>query len=190
MVAVRAMTTEKALVNGSVRGRKMFCLLSIILSVLGGTAFAFGRADYRDLDLGRPIAVESAYPIKLGLLNPQTGIPSYRLEEEGRLDLTTQEGDADLACFPEKNSKPLYPRGIYVVEKLEKGRWLDRYKKSSVCRTTLIQRRGFTKQTFGDVVAASILLIYLVGVVGGAFLVSPKTIEPLKPWIGTAARTD
>lgn len=184
------MTAEKASVNSSVRGRKVFCLLSIILLLLGGAAFAFGLADYRDLDLGWPIAVESAYPIKLGLFNPQTGIPSYRLEEEGRLDLTTQEGDADLACLPEKNSRPLFPRGIYAVEKLEKERLLDRYKKSSFCRTTLIQRRGLAKLTLGEVSAAAILLVFLVGVMGTAFLLSQKTIEPLKPWIGTAARTD
>ena len=186
-----AIAAEKALVKGSVRGRKMFYLaLSVILSFLGGAAFAFGQAGYRDLDLGQPIAVESAYPIKLGASNPQTGIPSYRFKEEGGSELTTQEGGAILACFSEKNPKPVLFQEMYAIEKLERKRWLDRYKKSSVCRTTLTQRRGLTKQSFGEGVAASILLIFLVGVLGTAFLISPKTVEPLKPWIGTVMRTD
>jgi len=58
----------------------MFYLLSIILSILGGATFVFGQADYRNLDPGRPIAIEDAYPLEFRAFEFQVGIPRYSRE--------------------------------------------------------------------------------------------------------------
>lgn len=104
--AIMGMTGDKTLANGPNIGRRICFISLIILSILEGTTF--GWADYRDLGLDWPIAVEPAYRIKLGPFYSETGIPPYQLKEKGRLELTAQEGDAVLACFPEKNPKPLF----------------------------------------------------------------------------------
>lgn len=64
----------------------MFYLLSIILSILGGAAFAFGQADYRNLDPGRPIAIEDAYPLEFRAFEFQLGARHSR--EEGRRQIS------------------------------------------------------------------------------------------------------
>jgi hypothetical protein len=59
----------------------MFYVLSIILTILGAAEFAFGQADYRNLDAGRPIAIEDAYPIEFRAFEFEIGIPRFSREE-------------------------------------------------------------------------------------------------------------
>lgn len=62
----------------------MFHLLFIFVAVLGISTSAFGQADYRNLDPGRPIAIEDAYPLEFRALELQIGIPRYSREEGGK----------------------------------------------------------------------------------------------------------
>lgn len=155
----------------------MFYFLSTILSILVGATMAFGQTDYHNLDLNRRIAV--AHPIGLGLSEPQARIPSYRIKNEGRERRVIQESAAASVCFQE----------MQVGNGPERDRWLNRYKNSSLCRTQLVQRRAFPKQASVSLTAA-ILLLFLVGTMGTAALLSAERMEPLKPWIGAVERTD
>lgn len=155
----------------------MFYFLSTILSILVGATMAFGQTDYHNLDLNRRIEV--AYPIGLRLPEPQTGIPSFRLKNGRKERPVIQESAAASVCFQE----------MQVGNRPERERWLNRYKNSSLCRATLVQRRAFTKRASGSL-AAAILLLFLVGTMGTAALLSVERMEPLKPWLGAVERID
>lgn len=62
----------------------MFHLLFIFVAVLGINTSAFGQADYRNLDPGRPIAIEDAYPIEFRAVELQLGIPSVQPGRRGQ----------------------------------------------------------------------------------------------------------
>lgn len=157
----------------------MFYLLSILLSILGGAAIAFGQAEYGSFD-GQPVAIKGASSLKLRPLELQGGILPYRLNEGRKLEFAGQENDAILICLGDRGMKPAPFREIPVIDRLE-NRWLHRYKKSSICTAELTQGRALTKQAVGKAAATAVLLILLVGMIGTAFLLSPKRGEPLKP---------
>lgn len=57
---------------------------SVLVSILLLSARpAFGQADYRNLDPGRPIAIEDAQPIEFRAFEFQTSIPRYEQERSG-----------------------------------------------------------------------------------------------------------
>lgn len=155
----------------------MFYFLSIILSILGGGAIAFGQADYRNL--------EEAYPLEPRPLELQAGI--HRLKEGGGLELASGAG---LVCLEDKDLTPVPFRKAQLIGRSEKERWLNRYKKSSICRAQLVEGRALSKQTFGKVSAAAVLLIFLVGIMGATVLLSPKRGEPLKSLTEAVERTN
>lgn len=146
----------------------MLYLLSTLLLVLGLALPVFGQADDRNFNLDRPIVIE----------------------EGGRLELAVLGSDATLVCLAEKDLKPGFFQEMYLIDKTEKERWLNRYKNTSVCRAQLTQGRALTKQAFAKVSATAILLIFLVGIVGTAFVLSPKKVEPLKPWTEIVERAN
>ncbi|MCG3113300.1 MAG: hypothetical protein MCM46_15905 [Candidatus Manganitrophus sp. SB1] len=156
----------------------MFYLLSLILSILGGTTLALGQAEYRNLDLRRPITIEATRPIELQLLESHAGNSSYRLKNAGGWKPVMQESDATSVCFQE----------MQMGNRPERERWLNRYKNSSFCRAKLVQGRVFPKQISRSL-ATAILLLFLVGTMGTAALLSAERMEPLKPWIGAVVRT-
>ncbi|MFY9270608.1 MAG: hypothetical protein WAO55_12780 [Candidatus Manganitrophaceae bacterium] len=65
--------------------------LSILIFLLSSSGPAFGQADYRNLDPGRPITIEDAQPIEFRAFEFQFG-PRYRLHQD--------EGD-ELSFEPE-----------------------------------------------------------------------------------------
>lgn len=155
----------------------MLYLLSIIVSILGGAVAAFGQADYRNFDLGRPFEIETNRPVEIRPLEPQAGVPSYRLKNEGGWKPDIQKISTPSVCF----------REMQVGNRPKEERWLNRYKNASLCRAKLVQRREFPKQTYGSL-AAALLLLFLVGTMGTAALLSTERIEPLKPLIGAVER--
>lgn len=50
---------------------------AILFIFLGMAMPVFGQADYRNLDPGRPIAIEDAYPLEFRALELQFGIRRY-----------------------------------------------------------------------------------------------------------------
>lgn len=72
----------------------MILLFSALMSVLGTLFLASGsmaQSDYRNLDPGRPIAIEDAQPIEFRAFEFQLGLPRYSREE----------GDSELSFEPE-----------------------------------------------------------------------------------------
>lgn len=61
----------------------MLYLLSILTFILGLALPVFGQADYRNLDPGRPIAIEDAYPLEFRAFELQIGVPRYQREGGG-----------------------------------------------------------------------------------------------------------
>lgn len=155
----------------------MFYLLSIIVSILGGAVAAFGQADYRNLDLGRPFEIETNRPVEIRPLEPQVRVPSYRLKNEGGWKPDIQRSSTPSVCFQE----------MQVGNRSKEERWLNRYKNTSFCRAKLVQRMKFPKQTSGSL-AAALLLLFLVGTLGTAALLSTERMAPLKPLIGAVER--
>lgn len=66
----------------------MFYLLSILTLILGAAMPAFGQADYRNLDPGRPIVIEDAQPIEFRAFEFQFGIPRYSRNSDGGSELS------------------------------------------------------------------------------------------------------
>lgn len=61
----------------------MYYLLSVLVVVFGAALPAFGQADYRNLDPGRPITIEDAQPIEFRAFEFQLGLPRYSRHEDG-----------------------------------------------------------------------------------------------------------
>lgn len=155
----------------------MFYFLSIILSILAGGAIVFGQADYRNL--------EEPHSLEPQLLELQGGM--HRLKEGGRLEPAS---DGRLVCLEDKDLRPVPFQRAQRIDRSDREAWLNRYKKSSICRAQLIQGRASAERTFVKVSAAAVLLIFLVGIMGAAVLLSPKRGEPLQSLTEAVERTN
>lgn len=157
----------------------MFYFLVILLSILGEATITFGRVDHRDVETAPVIAIEDAYPGGPRTFRLQSETASYRLKNEKKWGLVIQESDAPSVCFQE----------MQVGDRPERERWLNRYIHSSLCRAKVVQGRAFPKQASVSL-ATAILLLFLVGTMGTAALLSAQKNEPLKPWMGAVAKTE
>jgi hypothetical protein len=66
----------------------LFAVFIFFLSSLSG--LAFGQADYRNLDPGRPIAIEDAQPLEFRAFEFQIGLPRYADLREGGDELSVE----------------------------------------------------------------------------------------------------
>ncbi len=63
---------------------RLAAIAAVGLALGAGTRCAHGQADYRNLDAGRPIAVEDAQPIEYRAFETQDGIPRFSRQRAGQ----------------------------------------------------------------------------------------------------------
>lgn len=66
----------------------LFCTLTAVLGTLFWTSGSIAQSDYRNLDPGRPIAIEDAQPIEFRAFEFQLGIPRYSRGKEDDWELS------------------------------------------------------------------------------------------------------
>lgn len=70
----------------------MFYLLTVLFLLFSRSESAFGQADYRNLDPGRPIFIEDAQPIEFRAFEFQLSLPRYTRSRGGGDELSLEPG--------------------------------------------------------------------------------------------------